>query len=122
MSCLKNIQDDLHSLGFDIEISNDSKVQINGYPADLVSIGSSTLLQNIVAACMNDTPDIEAERKEQMAREMAQASAISYGKTLSHDEMKELVDHLFACEMPNFSPSGKNIISILNLDEIEKRF
>jgi len=53
---------------------------------------------------------------------MAQASAISYGKTLSHDEMKELVDHLFACEMPNFSPSGKNIISILNLDEIEKRF
>ena len=122
MSCLKNIQDDLHSLGFDIEISSDSKVLINGYPADLVSIGSSTLLQNIVAACMNDTPDIEAERKEQMAREMAQASAISYGKTLSHDEMKELVDHLFACEMPNFSPSGKNIISILNLDEIEKRF
>ena len=121
MICLKDLLDDLYSLGFDLQVIGDAKVQINGYPAD-VSMGSSALLQNIISACLNDTHDVDTERKEQIAREMAQASAIPYGKGLSHEEMKDLVDHLFACEMPNFSPSGKNIISILNLDEIEKRF
>jgi DNA mismatch repair protein MutL len=121
MNCLKEILDDLYSLGFDLQVVGDAKVHINGYPAD-VTMGSSALLQNIISACLNETHDMGTERKQQIAREMANASAISYGKTLTHEEMKDLVDHLFACEMPNFSPSGKNIISILNLDEIEKRF
>ena len=122
MSCLKEIHDDIYAVGFDLEPTNDNTVLINGYPADSNSSNHAVLLQNIIAACMNDTSDIEAERKEQIAREMAQASAITYGKTLSYSEMKELVDNLFACELPNFSPSGKNIIHILSLDEIEKRF
>jgi DNA mismatch repair protein MutL len=122
MACLKEIFDEIYALGFDIEPTSDSTIQINGYPADVNASNPSTVLQNIISACMKDSSDIEAERKEQVAREMAQASAIPYGKTLSYEEMKELVDHLFACEMPNFSPSGKAIINILNLEEIEKRF
>lgn len=121
MACLKDLMDDLYSLGFDLQIVGDARVQISGYPAD-VTMGSSALLQSIVSSCLTEAPNIETDRKEQIAREMAQASAISYGKILSHEEMKDIVDHLFACEMPNFSPSGKTIISILNLDEIEKRF
>ena len=121
INCLKEILEDLFSLGFDLQVIGDAKVQINGFPAD-VSTGSSVLLQNIVTACLSDDHNAETSRKEQIAIEMAKSSAIPYGKNLSHDEMKDLVDHLFACEMPNFSPSGKNIISILNLDEIEKRF
>lgn len=122
IACLTEILEDLKSVGFEMEFINDCKVQVNGYPADVSSVSSTVLLQNIVAACMGDLTDIASDKKEQMAREMAQAAAIPYGKTLSHDEMKELVDHLFACETPNFSPSGKSIISILSLDEIEKRF
>lgn len=122
MSCLKEISDEVYALGFDIEPTTDCTVQINGYPADAATSNPTVILQNIIAACLNEGSDVEAERKEQVAREMAHASAIPYGKTLSYEEMRELVDHLFACEMPNFSPSGKTIISILNLDEIEKRF
>ena len=76
----------------------------------------------MIAAFMNETLDVESDRKERIAREMAQTSAIPYGKTLTHEEMQDLVDHLFACKTPNFSPSGKNIISILNLDDIDKKF
>lgn len=122
VSCLIEIFDDIRALGFDLEIKPENKVQINGYPADLASSNPVTLLENVISAFLNETLDIETGRKEKIAREMAQASAIQYGKTLSHEEMRELVDHLFACEMPNYSPSGKNIISILNLDEIDKRF
>ena len=121
-SCLMEIFNDIRALGFDLEFKGETKLQINGYPADLASSNPVNLLENMISAFMNETLDIETERKEKIAREMAQASAIDYGKTLSHKEMRELVDHLFACETPNYSPSGKNIISILNIDEIEKRF
>lgn len=121
-SCLMEIFNDIRALGFDLEFTGDTQVQINGYPADLASSNPVNMLENMISAFLNETLDIETERKEKIAREMAQASAIAYGKTLSHQEMSELVDHLFACETPNYSPSGKNIISILSLDEIEKRF
>ncbi len=122
VNCLKEIFTDIRALGFDLEFSTDTKVQINGYPADLTSHNPASLLENLIASFLNETLDAETERKEKIAREMAQAAAIPYGKSLTHQEMRELVDHLFACETPNYSPSGKNIISILNLDEIEKRF
>ena len=121
-SCLMEIFNDIRALGFDLEFTGETRIQINGYPADLASSNPVSLLENMISAFLNETLDIETERKEKIAREMAQASAIAYGKPLSHQEMRDLVDHLFACEKPNYSPSGKNIISILNIDEIEKRF
>lgn len=122
MNCLLEIQDDVRSLGFELEFSGELKVTVNGYPADIASSGPAFLLNQIIGSFMEETPDAESERKEQVAREMAKVAAIPYGKPLSHEEMRELVDHLFGCEMPNYSPSGKTIISILNIDEIEKRF
>ena len=122
VNCLMEIFDDIRALGFDLEFTSETKLQINGSPADVASANPAGLLKNIIAAFMNETLDIASERTEKIAREMAQVSAISYGKMLTNEEMRELVDHLFACTMPNFSPSGKNIISILNLEDIEKRF
>jgi DNA mismatch repair protein MutL len=37
-------------------------------------------------------------------------------------EMQDLVDKLFACQQPNLSPDGKPTITILGVDELEKRF
>jgi DNA mismatch repair protein MutL len=121
-SCLREIIDDVQSLGFEMEILEDNKVEIKGYPAESATMGAADLLKDIIQACMTDMVDLETERKEKIAARMAQASAIPYGKSLSNEEMKELVDHLFGCSIPNFSPSGKTIISIINLDELDKRF
>jgi DNA mismatch repair protein MutL len=121
-SCLKEIENEIRALGFEIVLMEENKVNITGYPADLATIGAADLLKDIVQACMTDMVDLESERKEKIAAQMAQSSAIPYGKYLSNEEMRDLVDHLFGCSMPNFSPSGKTVISIMNLEELEKRF
>ena len=41
---------------------------------------------------------------------------------LGNEEMREMVDMLFACQNPNYSPFGKLIVSIIKTDELEKRF
>jgi len=53
---------------------------------------------------------------------MAGAAAIPYGKTLMKNEMEDLFDTLFACSAPNYSPKGKPVITIITLEELDKRF
>jgi len=53
---------------------------------------------------------------------MAVASAIQYGKVLTQHEMEDLFDTLFSCSMPNYTQKGKPVISIITLEDIDKRF
>ncbi|HEX2936127.1 MAG TPA: DNA mismatch repair endonuclease MutL [Bacteroidales bacterium] len=122
IQCIKEIGDDIRAFGFDFEVNNDSEVVIKGYPSDSSTLNVGELFKDIVHTCMDDTAnDIKLEKREKIAIQMAKSAAVPYGKSLTHEEMRNLVDHLFACEMPNFTPSGKSIISILTMDEIEKR-
>ena len=122
MVCLQEIFDELRSLGFELEIAEDTKVQILGYPPDSAAVNPAELLKDIIQTCLSDGADLENDRRERIAIQLAQASAIPHGKNLSHQEMRELVDHLFGCGTPNFSPTGKAIVHILSMDDIEKRF
>ena len=122
INCLMEIFDDIRALGFEIEFVNETQIAINGYPADIDLRDPERLLHHIIASFTNETLDIETGRREKIAKEMAIAGAVPYGTILKPEEMKDLVDHLFACETPNYSPSGKLIISIINLEEIEHRF
>ena len=49
-------------------------------------------------------------------------AAIKKGQSLSQEEMRELVDKLFACAMPFTSPTGKKCFVTFELDELAKKF
>jgi DNA mismatch repair protein MutL len=51
---------------------------------------------------------------------LSQSSAINYGVTLKPEEISELFNSLFSCETPNYSPSGKKVITIISLQDFEK--
>jgi len=57
-----------------------------------------------------------------MAFAMARAAAVDYNVKLTSIEMRELIDALFTCSIPNFSPSGKPVVRILNMDELQRMF
>jgi DNA mismatch repair protein MutL len=114
--------DDLHALGFDIRDFGSNTVVLNGCPADLPNPDPKGLLESILGEYKNKQTDIKVKAKERLILSLAAASAIPYGKSLSSAEMQELVDRLFACENPNYSPSGSLVISIVSLEEIERKF
>jgi DNA mismatch repair protein MutL len=60
------------------------------------------------------------EIKSQLALVLAQSSAIAYGIALKQEEMSDLFNRLFTCKSPGYSPTGKKIISIIALEEMEK--
>jgi DNA mismatch repair protein MutL len=119
---LKEIEGDLELLGFKIEHSGKNKITIKGKPADSDSSDLLKVLEILIEDYKSTQADPSTGAKEKIAAGMAGASAIQYGKALSQDEMEDLFDTLFACQSPNYSPKGKPVISILTVEEIDKKF
>lgn len=119
---LKEILPDLSILGFELEFKSDREIVIMGTPAELPNVDAAILLDDIINSVFTDNVDLKLDYKEQIAKEMAKTAAIPYGKILSQEELKSMVDKLFASSAPNYSPFGKPVISIIPMEDIEKNF
>jgi DNA mismatch repair protein MutL len=119
---VKEIEGELKLLGFRIEHSGKNKIIINARPADSDSSDPLEMLEILLEDYKSTQSDPTSGARERIAAGMACASAIRYGKVLSHGEMEDLFDSLFACHAPNYSPKGKPVISIMTLEEIDKRY
>jgi DNA mismatch repair protein MutL len=114
------IIENINRLGFDIRDLGNNAIIVNGIPATVKNAGMKDIIEEMLEAYKSYEGDLQVEAREKVARAVAKASAVPYGKVLEQEEMRNLVDHLFACSNPNYSPSGKQVISIINIEEIEK--
>jgi len=119
---LLDINADLKILGFDIEDFGGNSIVVNGMPADSSNQEPEQILDKFLNEYSSGEIDAKAQVKEKIAKSLAKASAISGNHKLNNEEMREMVDLLFACQNPNYSPFGKLIVSIIKLEELEKRF
>ncbi len=119
---LKEIMDDLHTIGFDIRDFGSNSIVIGGYPGDSHNENPRELIEKFLEIYKSTETDIKISVREKIARSLASAGAFNYGEVLSPIAMQDLVDNLFACESPGYSPSGKPIISIIGIEELERKF
>ena len=119
---LKDILNDLLSLGFDIREFGKNTFVINGTPGVLDVSSPEIIVEKLLEEYKNSPVNARAKAKEQVAISLAKASALDYGTDLEQKEIDHLIDNLFACSTPNYSPEGKKVLTIQPLDEIEKMF
>jgi DNA mismatch repair protein MutL len=119
---ISDIQDDLGAIGFDIRDFGSNTVVIHGVPAHLGEQKGASVLEALIEEYKQTQNDIKGSIHENIAQSLAKASSINYGTILAGEEMRELTDNLFACKMPNYSPSGNLIINIVSIEEVDKRF
>lgn len=113
--------DEINHGGFDIRDFGNNSIVVNGCPANISNPYPKELIEKIILEISLNPPQTEVQAKEFMAFVLSKASAIPYGKALSLEEMHELIDKLFSCANHNFSPDGKPVIFIIQMEELEKR-
>jgi len=86
----------------------------------LSHLNASDLVQKLIEDFKNRPVDVKEEIKEHLALLLSQSAAINYGVSLKPEEISDLFNHLFACRIPNFSPSGKTVVSIISFSDFEK--
>ena len=119
---LQAIMDDMCFVGFDLSNLGNNSYAVTGLPAYLENIDSVRLVKDVVNRVMETGCEVHEEICEAIALTLARAAAIRSGKTLSADEMDNLIASLFSSSDSNLTPDGKTILTLLTDDELDKRF
>jgi DNA mismatch repair protein MutL len=113
---------ELKRFGFGLNEKHPGTWEIHAIPSGLERIRPEELLTRIIAGSSDLEEFNPEEIQDKMAFELAEAGAISYGIPLGSEEMKHIVDELFACSAPNYLPNGKPVVKIIPFDEITGYF
>lgn len=117
---LRSVLDDLKVLGFDIRDFGNNSFIINGTPGMLDNSSPLEVIESLLEDIKSSATDLKEKARENVAASLARASAISYGYAMKLEEINQLIDQLFACSTPNFSPSGKQVLTIMPIEHFEK--
>tara|TARA_R110002050_G_scaffold92358_1_gene193384 strand:+ start:136667 stop:138514 length:1848 start_codon:yes stop_codon:yes gene_type:complete len=117
---LRSVLDDLKALGFDIRDFGNNSFIINGTPGMLDNSSPLSVIETLLEDMKSSASDLKEKAREKVAASLARASAISYGYNLKQEEINQLIDQLFACSTPNFSPTGKQVLTIVPIAHFEK--
>ena len=119
---MERILPELLWVGFDIDLFGKNAYAVNGIPSEM-GIGSSLpLLKELIAEVLLTDVNVKETIQEKIAMVLARKTAIQYGHAMTQTEMTQLFEDLFSCENHQYAPDGKTILTVLQNDEIEKRF
>ena len=116
------MKNQLSMLGFDYERTGSHTISINGIPTIAEQSEATALFHNLLSDFRENEQKEQLGKLDRLAKSVARAEASGFRRELKHAEMEDLIDRLFACEQPNYTPSGKTIMSMMNMDELDQRF
>lgn len=120
-SILLEIMPEIKTLGFDVNAFGKSTFVVNGVPAEMEYTNEQELLLDLIGNFKENRNQNESKH-ELIAKILAKKAAIKAGTSLATEEMNRLVDELFACNEPKYSPDGKACLLTLNMLELANMF
>ncbi|QNH61437.1 DNA mismatch repair endonuclease MutL [Hymenobacter sediminicola] len=120
---LREVEEALRSLGFRFTDFGKHTIAVEGIPVDVPARDEKELLEGLIEQFRTHAGPIKLDRREQMARALARrVAAAAAGARLSDTEMTTLVDKLFACQVPGYTPDGRRTLVMLELSQIQEFF
>ena len=114
----------LTSLGFDIAPFGNDTIVVNGVPEGYsVEAGKvQTMIGDLLLVLSEDHGALEEMMTASMAARFARLGALSCDTLTNPAEAQRLIDSLLASENPEYTSAGKKILSIVPIEEIDRRF
>ena len=122
LATLKDLQSELEPLGFEIDQFGGSSVILNAMPSALSHLNGQKLIEDMVELFNQETRSLDLELRQKVALNLAKVASQGWNKSLTIEEMQGIIDALFACDIHQTTGDGKKIMTILQIDDIEKRF
>ncbi|NWF49595.1 MAG: DNA mismatch repair endonuclease MutL [Ignavibacteriaceae bacterium] len=119
---LKEINQYLVKLGFEIKFFGKNTIVIEGVPDDIKSGSEEKVLNEILEEYATNQREKNLEERDNIAKSYSCKASIKAGDRLTEREMRLLIDQLFATSMPYVCPHGRPIVIKISLDEFDRRF
>lgn len=114
----------LAALGFDIAPFGVDTIVVNGVPEGYSAEAGKvhTVIGDLLLILAEDHNALPEMMMANMASKFARLGSLSADQITNPVEAQRLIDDLFACENPEYTSSGRRIVSIISIDDIDKRF
>lgn len=117
---LIEMSEDVRAMGIDLRVFGKNTFVVEGTASYIpANTDLKALIEEMLESYKNEG---DLDKKDKLARALADRSAVKHGQVMHKEEMNNLIDELFACSMPYYTPSGKPVVITIPLDELEKRF
>ncbi len=111
----------LNKLGFTIQSMSGRTVLLEAVPGAFPKWPHDRILHDILTELPSGKPDVR-DLIENIAKTVACKAAIKAGDKLTQEEMRALLDQLFATELPYSCPHGRPTFMRMTSEELDKRF
>lgn len=114
----------LAALGFDIAPFGVDTIVVNGVPEGYSAEAGKvqSMVGDLLLVLSEDHSALPEMMTANMAARMARLGAFNSDSVTNPAEAQRLIDSLLACENAEYTSTGKRIISIVSVEDIDKRF
>lgn len=114
----------LSSLGFDIAPFGTDTIVVNGVPEGYSAEAGKvqTMVGDLLLVLSEDHNALEEMMAANIAAGLSRIGSHNSDDITNPQEAQRLIDSLFACANAEYTNSGRRIISIIPIEELEKRF
>jgi DNA mismatch repair protein MutL len=115
------VQHEIMSLGFRFEIFGKNVLLVNGIPAGVVA-SEKELFEGFLEQFKKNQSELQLPLRDNLALALARRASVKSGQKLIEEEIKSIVEGLFSCSKPNFSPDGRPTFFTFETSKIESYF
>ncbi len=116
---LNEVLTDLSRIGFDIAPFGQNTFVVQGIPAGLPSGEDTYVLDEVVEHLKHESPDAVSKRTDMLLAHMARRLSKNKHAIMQPEGQQALIDELFACSQPEYTPDGKKVFVLLKKEELE---
>ncbi|WP_222984610.1 DNA mismatch repair endonuclease MutL [Flagellimonas meishanensis] len=122
LGILMEIRESLTNIGFAFDSLEAETVKVTGMPILVPESGIGTVLDRLIADYKEGFEGGSSSQAEILAKVLAKNLAVRTGDLLDQESQMALVNNLFACKEPGFSPFNKLTYTIISEGDINKKF
>ena len=114
----------LAGLGFDIAPFGTDTIVVNGVPEGYSAEAGKvqSMIGDLLLILSEDHSALPEMMIANLAARFARLGSLSGDPVTNPMEAQRLIDQLFACENPEYTSSGRRIVSIMPIDDIDRKF
>lgn len=117
---LNEVLPDLARIGFDIAPFGQHTFVVQGLPSGMPTGEEKNVIDEVIEHLKHEAPDAVEKRTELLLAHMARRLSRNKHAIMQTEGQQALVDELFACSQPEYTPGGKKVFVMIKKEALEQ--
>ena len=115
---LDEIMGELNILGFHLNKLGQHTFVVTGTPSGIAETDLQPLLEGFLQQYKRNMADLDLDKSTNLARSLSRSLAVKSNRRLHPEEMIQLIGELFSSSVPEQTPEGKRIFTVITQENI----